>query len=299
MSSAETDVAGKRRRYLDALKRALTRMDGSEVPRGGAARWAFSKLFRNAGWLYLALARRGLIPASVQKRAVDPLVRFMSRFKAFDPIARAEGRDWPRDAETMIGLTRLQNIEDCVTDVLDRAVPGDLIETGVWRGGATIFMAGILRAYGDTVRRVWVADSFEGLPRPDPGRAPADSGDPHYALSGELAVPEEQVRANFARYNLLSDRVRFLRGWFKDTLPNAPIERIAVMRLDGDLYESTMDALEALYPKLSLGGYCIIDDYNALPNCKAAVDDYRLRTGVTEPIVPIDWTGVYWRREPR
>lgn len=296
MSSVETDVAAQRRRYLDRLKRALTRMDGSEsnAPRakGRVVRGALGL----AGSAYMTLARKGLIPRAALKYAIDPLVRFTGRFKSFDPAMRAQGRDWPKDAETMIGLARLQNIEDCVIDVIDRDVPGDLIETGVWRGGATIFMAAILRAYGETARCVWVADSFEGLPRPNPERAPADTGDPHYALSGELAVSEANVRANFARYELLSDRVRFLRGWFKDTLPGAPIERLAVMRLDGDLYESTMDALEALYPRLSPGGYCIVDDYNALANCRAAVDDYRKRMNISEPIVEVDWSGVYWQR---
>jgi len=214
-------------------------------------------------------------------------------------LARTErefGLDWPEHAETMAGLRRLDNVRTLVEDVLERGVPGDLIETGVWRGGTTIFMRALLAAHDDPDRVVWVADSFQGLPKPDAATYPADEG-LDYTGHAQLSVGAQHVRANFARYGLLDERVRLLQGWFKDTLPDAPIDRLAVMRLDGDLYESTMDALEPLYPKLSVGGYCIIDDYGALDACRRAVDDYRAAHGITEPIVPIDWTGAYWKRE--
>jgi O-methyltransferase len=214
---------------------------------------------------------------------------------ATKPSARAIGRDWPVEAETMVGLRRLENIQACVTDVLRRGVPGDLIETGVWRGGAAIFMKAVLAALGDTERSIWVADSFAGLPRPDPERYPADA-DSRFYKKKFLAVPVEEVMANFARFGLLDERVRFLIGWFKDTLPAAPIERLAVARLDGDMYESTMDALRNLYPKLSVGGYLIIDDYAGVAACRQAVEDYRAEHGIDEPIEEIDWTGRYWQR---
>ena len=111
-----------------------------------------------------------------------------------------------------------------------------------------------------------------------------------------LAVSEAEVRANFQRYGLLDDQIRFLPGWFKDTLHDAPIERIAVLRLDGDLYESTIQALDALYPRLSPGGFCIIDDYHVLKACRKAVTDYRAKHGVSAEIVEIDGSGVLWRR---
>ena len=112
----------------------------------------------------------------------------------------------------------------------------------------------------------------------------------------ELAVSLEQVQANFARYGLLDEQVRFLPGWFRDTLPTAPIRRLALLRLDGDLYESTWIALESLYPKLSPGGFAIVDDYGAIPACRAAVDEFRAAERITESLIEIDWTGVYWRR---
>ena len=135
---------------------------------------------------------------------------------------------------------------------LTDGVPGDLIETGVWRGGATILMRAILKARGVTDRVVWVADSFAGLPAPNAARYPLDAGINLHRFP-QLAVTLERVQDNFRRYGLLDDQVRFLKGWFRDTLPAAPIERLAVLRLDGDLYESTIQALESLYDKLSAG----------------------------------------------
>ena len=199
------------------------------------------------------------------------------------------------DADTMIGLKRLNNIEYCVGEISKHNVPGDFIETGVWRGGATIFMKGLLTALNDTTRVVWVADSFEGLPTPDstlPDEIRMDI-DPHRLLP----VSEEDVRKNFEKYDLLDERVRFLKGWFKDTLPTAPIDTLALLRLDGDLYESTYTALECLYPKLSVGGYVIVDDFGGLACCRKAVADYRKRHGITERISQVDWTGVYWKKE--
>jgi O-methyltransferase len=212
----------------------------------------------------------------------------------FDPAAREEGRDAPAEAETMIGLKRLDNLQYCVSEVIRRNVPGDLIETGAWRGGASIFMRALLTAYEDPARLVWVADSFMGLPRPD-GRYEQDAGDRHWQAS-HLDISLEEVKANFARYGLLDERVRFLPGWFKDTLPVAPIDRLAVLRLDGDMYSSTMDALRNLYDRLSPGGYVIVDDYGAIANCKRAVDDFRAEYGIRESLKPIDWTGVYWEK---
>jgi O-methyltransferase len=105
------------------------------------------------------------------------------------------------------------------------------------------------------------------------------------------------VRANFARYGLLDEHVHFVEGWFRDTLPGLSDKRWSVIRLDGDLYESTMDGLVSLYPNLSVGGYLIIDDYGGYKPCREAIHDYRREHGIEEPIRQIDWTGAYWQRE--
>jgi 2-polyprenyl-3-methyl-5-hydroxy-6-metoxy-1,4-benzoquinol methylase len=215
--------------------------------------------------------------------------------KNFEPKKRDVGMDWPSSAHTMVGRKRLDQLQECIEAVLKDGVAGDFLEAGVWRGGATIFMRAVLKAHDVTNRRVFVADSFEGLPAPDPARYPADKDDSHHTQK-DLAVSMEQVQANFSKYGLLDEQVIFLRGWFKDTLPNAPLTSLAVARLDGDMYESTIDAISALYPKLSVGGFLIVDDFGAVAACRKAIDDYRKAKGITETIVPIDWTGVFWRK---
>jgi hypothetical protein len=194
----------------------------------------------------------------------------------------------------MIGVARMRNLRRLVETALNDGVRGDLIEAGVWRGGACIYMRGILAAHNDTGRKVWVADSFAGLPPPDEERYPVDKDDPHHTFT-HLIVPLEQVKNNFRQYGLLDDQVGFLPGWFKDTLPVAPIKRLAVLRLDGDMYGSTMETLEALYPKVSPGGFVIIDDY-LLPACRQAVHDYRDANGITDAIEDVDGAAAYWRR---
>jgi O-methyltransferase len=208
---------------------------------------------------------------------------------------RENGHDWPQVAHTMIGGRRIGNLRYAIETVLAEGIPGDLIETGVWRGGACIFMRGVLKAYGVNDRRVYVADSFAGLPKPDPERFPADTGDVHHSFDA-LAVSRAEVERNFERYGLLDECVRFLEGFFEDTLPNADLGPLAIARLDGDMYSSTIVALESLYPKLSDGGFLIVDDYGALPNCRQAVDDFRRSNAISEPLQEVDWTGVFWRK---
>jgi len=295
-SQAASDLAG---RYLALLKSAVL----NELYLENEARvlYVFSQLI--VGQPIDAAVVREIGP-----RAPD-LVEGLRR-------AREEGRPWwnlsIRDPKTgatrianlrnvcdfthtMIGRKRLDNLEHCLDVIRMDRISGDLIETGVLRGGATVFMRGYLVAHGMDDRVVWVADSFAGLPKPT---LPEDYG---YDFSAEqvpvLAVSLEEVQDVFRRYGLLDARVKFLKGWFRDTLPAAPIDRLALLRLDGDLYESTMDALSALYEKLELGGYLIVDDYGDFEPCRRAVEDYRARHGVTEPINRIDWAGVYWRKE--
>jgi O-methyltransferase len=243
--------------------------------------------------LYLDLLKLTLTRIAFEDESVRPEDPERRRVPV-DRERRGEGRDWPVHAETMIGLQRLDQLQCAVETVLADRIPGDLIETGVWRGGASIFMRAILVAYGETSRTVWLADSFQGLPHPDAATYPADEG-VDWSHVEELAVSLDQVQANFRRYGLLDDHVRFLPGWFRDTLRTAPVKQLAILRLDGDLYESTMLALDSLYPKLSPGGFAIIDDYG-VPPCRQAVDDFRRTHGITEPLEQVDWTGAHWRK---
>lgn len=208
---------------------------------------------------------------------------------------RVKGVDWPWSGLTMIGLTRLDDLQRCVESIVADGVEGDLIEAGAWRGGASILMRATLDSLGADERTVWVADSFAGLPPPDAEGFPEDRG---LDLSSFdfLAVPVEEVREHFARFGC-EHGVRFVQGFFDETLPGLRDRRWSLVRLDGDTYESTWLALQSLYPGLSAGGYLIVDDYLLIDECREAVDDFRRRHRIAEPIEEVDWNGARWRRE--
>lgn len=200
---------------------------------------------------------------------------------------RSLGSDWPQYGLSMVGLARLDDLQECVRTVVADQVPGDLIEAGTWRGGASMLMRATLDTLGDE-RNIWVADSFSGF-RDDlrsEGLAGVDF----------LAVSLEEVQANFARFGLDSG-VEFVPGYFEDTMPTLGDRSWAICRLDGDSYEATRLCLETLYPRLSKGGYLIVDDYYVLDECRAAVDEYRTQHGIEEPMEEVDWTCARWRRE--
>jgi hypothetical protein len=268
--------------------------------------------------LYLDLLKRCVANLIYQ----DSAVRYIEEDPDATPIApfslerRLTGRDWPSQAHTMIGVRRLDNIQALVEEVVREQVPGDLIETGVWRGGSTIFMRGLLKAHGITDRAVWVADSFAGPPSREedgassrsfssPGMEGIREGLQNSTLPRQVqeridlimaGTTYEEVRERFSRYDLLDDQVRFLRGWFRNTLPSAPIEHLALLRLDGDWYDSTFDALDALYPRLSKGGYVIVDDYNAFEECRRAVHDYLEGIHVVPDVTRVDEEAVFWQK---
>jgi len=268
--------------YIDLLKRTLCGLVYEEPPVPVELFWC----------------RRGYLKKWLAPRITRLLRRWdgVFGFKAkYTDQQIEEGQTWPVQAYTMIGLKRMDNLAQCVNTVLSEGVAGDFIETGVWRGGACIFVRGIFEANGVGDRKVYVADSFCGLPEPDAEKYPDDADDQHHTFS-YLAVSRKQVEQHFQRFGLLDDQVVFLVGWFKDTLPGLTANRFAVIRLDGDMYESTMDALTHLYPKLNAGGFCIIDDY-MIPSCRKAVHDYREANGIKEPIQQIDSWSVFWRRD--
>ncbi|MFI1913931.1 TylF/MycF family methyltransferase [Nocardia sp. NPDC020380] len=250
--------------------------------------------------LYLDLMKKTLVNSVYEDPPVqlsdDVQVPWRSPSDGYDPTERALGEDWPSVAHTMAGTERLNNVHHCLQTITADAIPGDLIETGVWRGGICIFMRAYLRAHDIKDRTVWVADSFQGMPEIGPDGHPMDHRLALHRANHVLGIPLEQVRQNFAKYDLLDDQVRFLPGWFHDTLPTAPIDQLAILRLDGDLYQSTLDSLTHLYPKLSPGGYVIIDDY-VLPPVHEAVLEYRRQHGISDRLRPVDISSACWRRE--
>lgn len=219
----------------------------------------------------------------------------LNNISEYDDRLRESGWDWPSTAHSMIGRRRMKNLQTLVEVVIRDSTPGDFIETGVWRGGASIMMRAVLRAYGIHDRTVWLADSFAGLPAPNVEEYPADEGENFHEYP-ELSVSLEDVKDNFSRYGLLDEQVQFLKGWFKDTLPNAPIESLALIRLDGDLYESTIQALDALYDKLSPNGFVIVDDYHVVKGCKLAIHDFCSARNFSPSLQEIDGIGVFWRK---
>lgn len=212
---------------------------------------------------------------------------------AYDPAVRALGQDWPLTALTMIGLERLRNLQTLITRVIADGISGDFLEAGIWRGGACIFMRGVLAAHGCTSRKVIGVDSFAGLPRP---AVPQDAGDNHHVFP-TLAVSRAEVERNFDRYGFLDSQTVLLEGLFGDVLPKSNLGPIALLRLDGDMYASTMDVLTACYPLVPRGGYVVIDDYN-LPAVRAAISDFLGSRGLTGGVpVRIDRSGIYFKKE--
>jgi O-methyltransferase len=264
--------------YLDLLKKCLT---GAIYPQSSNL-----EIYPTSGDKSRSLIKRVVLQYLNSKGY--KLVKVIP----FNREARENGLDWPSICYSMIGLKRMSNFQSCIETVIRDGVVGDIIETGVWRGGACILAQAILKVYGIGDRTLWLADSFQGLPTPS---LDVDRG---YDLAGHpyMSVSIEDVQGNFRRFDLLDERVKFLKGWFKDTLPSSPIERLAVLRLDGDLYESTMDVLTSLYDRVSINGFVIVDDYHTWPNCRHAIDEFRSLREIRDRIEEIDGSGIFWRK---
>lgn len=226
----------------------------------------------------------------------DYLIRTLTRIDGLTGEAyekRRLGQDWPKDAETMIGVERMTNVKELALDAIARGIPGDFMECGIWRGGVGILLASIIAAMNEN-RRVWLADSFDGCPVPDPAFE-ADRGDRHHTFEF-LKVSPQEVVGNIEKYGLGQEDIRILPGWFKHTLPG-DVGQLALLRIDADMYESTTQALDTLYDHVTAGGYVICDDYHNIPNCRQAILDFQNRRGLSPTMRSADWCAVYWRKE--
>ena len=250
---------------------------------------------RHAQARYLDLLERSILNSIHGESKIETTLQGILQRIRHPYLTRKGAFPWPSRAHSMIGEKRLRNVRELVERTLNEQIPGDYIETGVWRGGACIMMRGVLEAYDVHDRQVICADSFEGLPRPDAKNFPADRRDRLFAFE-ELAVPVETVRQNFAAYDLLDEQVLFLKGLFKDTLPGIGSRHFSLIRLDGDMYQSTMEALDNLYDRLSERGFVIVDDYGGLRNCAKAVHDFIDRRNLRPEIKAIDASGVWWQK---
>lgn len=208
--------------------------------------------------------------------------------------SREKGNDWTYLGYTMTGIARLINLHDLLQDAFQNKVKGDYMETGVWHGGSSIFARGVMRVYNESHRRSFVCDSFMGLP---PGDRNLDQGDLNWDNWPYLAVSSESVALHFRESGMTDSNVIFVKGFFSDTMKalSPKVQSLAVMRLDGDMYESTVDVLYHFYDKLSVGGYVIVDDWFGFP-AKTACEDFFKVHGMNVTIVPIDNLPVYWQK---
>lgn len=171
---------------------------------------------------------------------------------------------------------------------------GCVVECGVWRGGMSAAMAEVLPG-----RLHYLFDSFEGLPPATEADGPAA-----FAYQADTAAPAyfdncRAGRASAERAMRMSParRHELVQGWFEDTLPGfAPEEPVAVLRLDGDWYESTLRCLEALYPAVAPGGLVVLDDYYQWDGCARAVHEYLARRA--EPARIREFHGVAFLVKP-
>ena len=232
------------------------------------------------------------------ERSVYPKLRAKPLVKVFDQAVRDAGNDWSYMGVSMSGKKRLANVAQLIKKVIRSKIAGDYIETGVWRGGSSIYARGILRAYGHGHIKSYVGDSFAGLPYGDNKLHFAEEG---YDGTAYLEVDARTVANNFHRFGLLDDKVVFVKGFFNDTMGelSKQVDKLAIMRLDGDMYSSTVDVLYRLYEKLSIGGYVIIDDWADNFGAKKAVLDF-MSVHVCNDLnkmVMIDDQSMYWQKE--
>lgn len=209
-----------------------------------------------------------------------------------------EGRCRTAQAITMIGEARLVHLQQAITHILQRRVPGDLVEAGAWRGGACIYMRACLDVLGCRDRIVYACDAFDaGFPAPD-AKYPVDA-DSQLHTRQYFKTSNQRVREYVKCYGYDDAQLQLVPGYFAETLPTLPVRSLALLRLDGDLYESNWTPLNLLYDKVSVGGYVIVDDYHVIVNTQMAVDDFRRARRIEEPLCQYDWASAYWVKEAR
>jgi hypothetical protein len=269
--------APMRRRYLDLLKRSLVNLLYPEHE------------------LRLSFLLKG-------EYSKDPVTRGRalrdirnSQAKEYAKLIHDKHYGYPTIyAHTLVGLRRLNNLEYCARRIFADKIPGDFFEAGVCQGGAMIFLRALQVAFNQEQRLTWGADSFRGLPAPETEQ---DTGlDFTESRFPWLAISEDTVRQHFQNYDLLSDQVKFVPGWFEDSLTGLQTGALSLLRLDADLYKSTREVLHNLYDSVSPGGYIVVDDYGSFKPCRQAIDEFRRERNITDPLRWIDWTGVFWRK---
>lgn len=184
---------------------------------------------------------------------------------------------------TMTSVDRMFGLYTSVRYVLEKNIPGDFVECGVWRGGSSLMMAKMLSDRNITDRKIFLYDTFEGMPPPSKKDRSFDGADAQKQLDENANNKEESVwcladlndvRKNLSLSNLSTEQILYVQGKVEDTIPQNVPENIALLRLDTDWYESTKHELTHLYPILKKDGVLIIDDYGHWEGCRKAVDEY-------------------------
>jgi cephalosporin hydroxylase len=198
-----------------------------------------------------------------------------------------------------MGRVRLDHLQRCLDAVRTDKVKGDLVECGTGRGGGGVFLRGYAAVWEMTDRRVWIADTFRASPSL-PDDLHETSQEAVEILGGGPGLPDlradlNTVRDAFQRFDLLDDRLRFLQGDYRDTLPTSPIRSIALLRLGDDLEDACGTILDALYDRVTPGGFVVVEDFLS-PAARKSIEDFRERRGIDDPIEQVDWSGVVWRK---
>ena len=194
---------------------------------------------------------------------------------------------------TMVGYARLSNAYELAQRVEQAGMQGAFVECGVWRGGCIATMAAVAKR-ANSSRDIWLFDSFEGLPEPTELDGPRAQ-----EYVGRYAAPVKDVeRILFSRLKINPNNVHIVKGWFQDTLPafKDEIGPIAILRLDGDWYESTRCCLENLYDQIVPSGYVILDDYGCWEGCKIATDEFLQHFNINVTLTEIDRKGRFFRK---
>jgi hypothetical protein len=196
---------------------------------------------------------------------------------------------------SMLGPERFRNAGWSVKDVIDRGIPGAIVECGTYRCGALAFMARVVKESGKA-RGVWGFDTFTGIPAPGEHDGAKSAG---RGFSGDLLATLDDARATLGLAKVNPDSVNLVQGLFQDTLhaTRDKIGPIAVLRLDGDWYESTKVCLDQLYDQVQPGGWIIIDDYGHWEGCRIAVDEFLAARGLKPELKATDYTERCWVKE--
>ena len=202
---------------------------------------------------------------------------------------------------TMTSAERVWSLLEAVRYVTEQGLEGDFAECGVWRGGSVMAMARKLRELGVSDRTIWLYDTFSGMTAPTEKDIEASSGASAAELMQTTAVGDgnnvwafatkEDVVANLTLTGYPMERFHLVEGDVAQTLKYDIPEKLALLRLDTDWYESTKMGLEVLYPRLVPGGICILDDYGHWAGAREAVDEYFRALGARPLMMPIDYSG--------